>query len=178
MLLPTGMECGFFRSATLIRMRNQPPIFWNGERDILSIYIRSPSNTYLSALQRSSGTRPQLLETHYEKFWRRHFTNDLQSFLASVRTLELRMRRWDNTWKRWLENGPLCRLKNFVGLKELRVVDVILGERHALITGSRARDCVDSLTEIFRDLAAANPEVSNPTIVIMKGKLPVYGPGY
>ena len=95
-----------------------------------------------------------------------------------MRTLELRMRGWDNTWKRWLENGPLCRLKNFVGLKELRVVDVILGERHALITGSRARDCVDSLTEIFRDLAAANPEVSKPTIVIMKGKLPVYGPGY
>ena len=73
---------------------------------------------------------------------------------------------------------PLCRLNNFIGLKELRVVDVILGEGHALITGSRARDYVDTLTGIFRDLAAANPEVSKPTIVIMKGKLPVYGLGY
>jgi hypothetical protein len=78
----------------------------------------------------------------------------------------------------FLENCTLCRLKNFVALKELRVVAVDLIERYAEITGTQARDCVKILTGIFRDLAAANPEVSRPRIVIMRRELPVYGPGY
>ena len=86
-----------------------------------------------------------------------------------MRTLELRVCDWENKWKYWLENCTLCRLKNFVALKELRVAAVNLSEGYAVITGTRARDCVDILTGIFRDLAAANPEVSRPKIVIMKG---------
>jgi len=165
MLLPSATPCSGLDGST----RKQPPIFWNEERDILSLKIRCPSTFYSFAAQRS---------TDYEFFWRHHFLNDLQSFPTSVRTLELRMRDWDNNWKIWMENGPLCTLKHFVALKVLRIVDLNLAQGHAVITGSRAKDCVDTLTGIFRDLAAANLKSSRPTIIITNGKLPVYGPGY
>jgi hypothetical protein len=118
-------------------MRKQQAIFWNRERNILSINFRSSRISYLSEIQQKyPNLDTRLIETDYEMFWRRHFTDDLQSFLASVRTLELRMRGWDNKWKRWLKNGPLCKLKDFVGLKELRVVGIYSEEEHALITRS------------------------------------------
>jgi hypothetical protein len=88
MLLPSATPCGSFEYKIPSSTRKQPPMFWNGERDILSLYIRCHSHFYLYVIQRSI----------HEDFWSRHFTNDLQSYLASVRTLELRVCDWDNTW--------------------------------------------------------------------------------
>lgn len=98
MLLPNATVRVMLRSGTLVRMRKQLAIFWNCERNILSINFRSSWISHLSEIQQKyPNLDTRLVETEYEMFWRRHFTDDLQSFMASVRTLELRMRGWDNT---------------------------------------------------------------------------------
>jgi hypothetical protein len=93
-LLPSSAPCDIFAYNIPSSTRKQPPMFWNGERDILSLDMRSPSTSYSMAIRQSSGTL--ISETDYNRYWKLHFTKHLKSFLASVRTLELCMRDWDN----------------------------------------------------------------------------------
>jgi homospermidine synthase len=55
-------------------LNKQQPMFWNGNRDILTVYV--------SWLFAQEGLDQ---ESNLQTFWRHNFKNDLQPFLASVR---------------------------------------------------------------------------------------------